>query len=155
MDIIINIIAFLAAFAFMEAFAWFMHKYIMHGVGWFLHRSHHEPRHGRFELNDLYAIIFAAPAIYLMYIGSPAYNWIFWVGTGISAYGLCYFGFHDVLVHRRMKHHMRLESKYMQRIIRAHKIHHKKLGRKDGEAFGFLFALPKYDVKKTNADNEE
>lgn len=150
MQILINIIACIAAFGFMEAFAWFMHKYIMHGVGWFLHKSHHEPRHGRFELNDLYAIIFAAPAIYLMWIGSPEYNWLFWTGTGISLYGLCYFGFHDVIVHRRLKHGYKPHSRYMQRIVRAHKMHHKKMERTNGEAFGFLFALPKYDVKKTD-----
>jgi beta-carotene 3-hydroxylase len=150
MNILINILAFLAAFAFMEGFAWFVHKYVMHGIGWFLHKSHHEPRHGRFELNDLYAIIFAAPAIYLMWIGSPAYNWVFWTGTGISAYGLSYFLFHDILVHRRLNHKIRPGSRYMQRIIRAHKIHHKNMGKHQGKAFGFLFALPEYDVKRTD-----
>lgn len=34
--------------------------------------------------------------------------------------------------------------------MRAHKVHHKNLGKEHGEAFGFLFALPKYDVKKTD-----
>jgi beta-carotene 3-hydroxylase len=150
MNILINIVAFLGAFAFMEGFAWFTHKYIMHGWGWFLHKSHHEPRKGWFELNDLYAIIFAAPAIYFMWIGSPAYNWVFWTGTGISAYGMSYFFFHDVLVHRRLHHKMRPTSRYMQRIMRAHKIHHKNMGRKNGKAFGFLFALPEYDVKRTD-----
>lgn len=149
MNIFINIVAFIGAFAFMEAFAWFIHKYVMHGWGWFLHKSHHEPRHGRFELNDLYAIIFATPAIVLMYIGSPEYNYVFWIGTGVSAYGFCYFFFHDVIVHRRMKHHIKPQSKYMLRIIRAHKIHHKNMAKEEGKAFGFLFAHPKFDVKKT------
>ncbi|MFN0274122.1 MAG: sterol desaturase family protein [Chitinophagales bacterium] len=150
MYIIINILSFLTAFIFMECFAWFMHKYIMHGVGWFLHKSHHEPRKGRFELNDLYAFIFAIPAIILMYIGSPEYNWIFWLGTGITAYGFCYFVFHDVIVHRRIRHNYRPFSKYMLRITRAHKIHHKTLSKRNATAFGFLFAHPKYDVKKTD-----
>ncbi|MFN3940251.1 MAG: sterol desaturase family protein [Chitinophagales bacterium] len=149
MVIFINIFAFVGAFIFMEGFAWFMHKYVMHGVGWFLHKSHHEPRHGRFELNDLYAFIFAIPAIVLMWMGSPEYNWVFWIGTGISMYGLCYFLFHDVIVHRRLRHKYKPAGKYMQRIVRAHKIHHKKMSKENGEAFGFLFALPKYDVKKT------
>ncbi len=152
MGILINILAFSGAFSFMEGFAWFMHKYVMHGWGWFLHKSHHEPRTGRFELNDLYAVIFAAPAILLMYLGTPEYNWVFWVGTGISAYGLSYFFFHDILVHRRMSHKMRPKSRYMQRIIRAHKIHHKNMHKENGKAFGFLFALPEYDVKRTETD---
>jgi beta-carotene 3-hydroxylase len=149
MFILFNIIAFAAAFICMECFAWFMHKYVMHGIGWFLHKSHHEPRHGRFELNDLYALLFAMPAILLMYIGSPAYNWIFFAGCGITAYGFCYFLFHDVMVHRRIKHNYKPMNKYMQRITRAHKIHHKTLTKENGSAFGFLFAHPKYDVKKT------
>jgi len=149
MNLLINSLAFLTAFVFMEGFAWFMHKYIMHGIGWFLHKSHHTPRKGRFEWNDVYAVVFAAPAIYLMWIGTPDFNWIFWAGTGISAYGFCYFGFHDVLVHRRMHHRIKPAGKYLQRIIRAHKVHHKNTGRLNGEAFGFLFALPKYDVKST------
>lgn len=150
MSILINILALVGAFVFMEGFAWFMHKYIMHGIGWVLHKSHHEPRKGRFELNDLYAIIFAAPAILLMWKGTPEYNYVFWIGTGISLYGLCYFVFHDVVVHRRIRHKYKPISRYMLRIMRAHKIHHKRLGKEQGEAFGFLFALPKYDVKKTD-----
>ena len=149
MNILINILSFLIAFAFMECFAWFMHKYIMHGVGWFLHKSHHEPRHGRFELNDLYALIFAIPAIILMWFGTPDYNYLFWLGSGITAYGLCYFLFHDVLVHRRLKHNVKPGNTYLQRIIRAHKIHHKKMSKQDGQAFGFLFADKRFDVKRT------
>lgn len=149
MHLLINIGSFLIAFAFMEAFAWFVHKYIMHGVGWFLHRSHHTPRHGRFEWNDLYALIFALPAIWLMWLGTPSYNYLFWLGTGITAYGMGYFLFHDVLVHRRLKHNYRPGNKYLLRIIRAHKIHHKNQSKEHGQAFGFLFAHPKFDVKKT------
>ena len=147
---LINIAYLLGAFIFMEGFAWFMHKYVMHGFGWFLHKSHHEPRHGRFEWNDLYAVIFAAPAIYFMWLGSPEYNYIFFAGCGITLYGLCYFLFHDILVHRRMNHHVRPGNRYMQRIIRAHKIHHKNMRKENGKAFGFLFALPAYDVKRTD-----
>ena len=30
----------LAAFVGMEAVAWFTHKYVMHGLGWFFHKDH-------------------------------------------------------------------------------------------------------------------
>ena len=43
------------AFLFMEGVAWFTHKYVMHGFLWVWHRSHHTPRTGMFELNDLFA----------------------------------------------------------------------------------------------------
>ena len=56
----LDIVLFLAAFAFMEGFAWVMHRYVMHGFMWVWHKSHHEPREGLFELNDLFAVVFAA-----------------------------------------------------------------------------------------------
>jgi len=38
----------LGVFALMEGFAWWSHRYVMHGWGWDWHRSHHEPRNGLF-----------------------------------------------------------------------------------------------------------
>ncbi|HBC82800.1 MAG TPA: beta-carotene hydroxylase, partial [Escherichia sp.] len=37
----------------MEGIAALTHRYIMHGWGWRWHESHHTPRKGMFELNDL------------------------------------------------------------------------------------------------------
>jgi beta-carotene 3-hydroxylase len=150
MDLVIKIAAFLGAFLFMEGAAWFTHKYIMHGPLWVWHKSHHSPRHGVFEKNDLFAVVFSLPSIILCVIGgSQGFNWIFFLGLGIAAYGAAYSIFHDIIVHRRLKHKYKAESKYMKRIIRAHKIHHKTTTKEGAEAFGFLFALKKYDVKKT------
>lgn len=133
----------------MECTAWFMHKYVMHGFGWFLHKSHHTPQKGKFELNDLYPFIFAAPAFFLMFYGVKNLDWRFWVGSGMTFYGVCYFIFHDIIVHRRFGHKIMLRNKYFQKITRAHKIHHKNLGSKDAEAFGFLFSAKDYISAKT------
>ena len=54
---------FLAVFAGMELAAWLMHRYLMHGPLWILHASHHRPRTGRFEANDLFGVFFAVPSI--------------------------------------------------------------------------------------------
>jgi len=62
----------------MEGFAWGMHRWVMHGPGWFLHSSHHRPRTGPFEWNDLYAVLFALPSILLLY-GGVQRGW--WPGT--------------------------------------------------------------------------
>ena len=62
----LGILLFLATVAGMELFAYAAHRWIMHGPGWFLHESHHRPRLGRWELNDLYAAIFALPSILLI-----------------------------------------------------------------------------------------
>ena len=43
----IGIFLFLATVAAMEGVAYVAHRWVMHGPGWFLHESHHRPRHGQ------------------------------------------------------------------------------------------------------------
>lgn len=49
----------------MEMWARWAHKALWHDFapGWSLHKSHHAPRLGPFEANDVFAIVNAAPAI--------------------------------------------------------------------------------------------
>jgi len=68
MSIWAGLLVLLLTVVFMEGFAYVAHRWLMHGPGWFLHKSHHEPRHGTFELNDLYAAIFAIPASALVMV---------------------------------------------------------------------------------------
>ena len=131
---------FLGAFAGMEGVAWVMHRYVMHGPLWVLHASHHRPRTGWFEANDLFGVFFAVPSIIFIYYGTHGYPALLAVGLGMTAYGAAYFGFHDVLVHRRMSHHMRPQSRYMQRIVLAHLVHHKTTTKEGATSFGFLYA---------------
>ena len=128
----------------MEGFAYAMHRWVMHGPGWFLHKSHHRPRDGRFELNDLYALIFAVPSIVLINRGIQGGlgPWAIAVGVGIATYGAIYFGFHDVIVHRRMPHRYIPKSTYMKRIVQAHRLHHAVESKHHGLSFGFLVAPP-------------
>jgi beta-carotene 3-hydroxylase len=138
------IFLWLATVVAMEGFAYVMHRWVMHGPGWFLHESHHRVREGRFELNDLYAVIFALPSIVLIYGGVQA-GWGHWataVGVGIATYGAIYFGFHDVIVHRRLAHRYIPRSAYMKRIVQAHRLHHAIESKHHGLSFGFLFAPP-------------
>ena len=138
------ILIFLATVAGMELFAYAMHRWVMHGFGWFLHASHHRERTGPFEWNDLYAVIFALPSILLIYGGVQA-GWGDWataMGAGIAAYGAIYFGFHDVIVHRRLAHRVVPRSTYFKRIVQAHRLHHAVESRKGAVSFGFLYAPP-------------
>lgn len=139
----INLALFLGALAFMEGFAWFMHKYVMHGFMWVWHRSHHEPRTGVFELNDLFAVVFAAPAIFGIWLGTHGgMPLMLPVGLGITAYGAIYFMFHDGLVHRRYPVPLSGKSAFWKRLIQAHRFHH-AVHAKDGcVSFGFLMAPP-------------
>ena len=134
---------FLIALIGMEAVAWAAHRWVMHGFLWVLHKSHHRSRTGPFEWNDLFAVMFSLPSIVLIWFGvHGGQPDLLWVGLGIAGYGVVYFVFHDVIVHRRVKHPYRGKSAYMKRIIQAHRLHH-AVHTKDGAvSFGFLWAPP-------------
>lgn len=138
------LLIFLATVAAMEVFAYVMHRWVMHGWGWFLHASHHRARTGWFEWNDLYAVIFAVPSIVLLYGGVQA-GWgsaATAIGAGIAAYGAIYFGFHDWIVHQRLPHRIVPRSAYFKRIVQAHRIHHAVESKHGSVSFGFLYAPP-------------
>ncbi|MBC9034576.1 sterol desaturase family protein [Sphingomonas sp. JC676] len=146
----IGIILLPATIAAMEGVAYVAHRWVMHGPGWFLHASHHRARTGMFELNDLYAAIFAAPSIVLL-LGGVQLGWwpgFTWIGAGIAAYGAIYFCFHDVIVHRRVAHRYVPRSTYMKRIVQAHRLHHAVESKQGTVSFGFLWA-PRADILKT------
>lgn len=146
----LNILLCVGTFFFMEGVAWFSHKYVMHGFLWSWHKSHHHPYQGVLEKNDLFAVVFSIPAVATIFIGLTFtfMYWLFWVGLGITGYGIFYVLFHDILVHRRIKHGMRPTNSYLRRLIRAHKIHHKVTEKDGNEAFGFLYAPKKYEASK-------
>lgn len=141
-----NILIVIATFFLMEGATWLIHKYVMHGFLWMLHRDHHDhSTEGHLEKNDYFFIIFAIPAIILMYIGSQqGYSYIFYIGLGVTYYGLAYFFVHDIFIHQRISFLSNTKNPYLLAIRRAHKQHHKHLGREQGECFGFLWVPVKY-----------
>lgn len=150
---IADLLIFFATLVAMEGFAYAMHRWVMHGPGWFLHASHHRPRAGRWEWNDLYFVIFAIPSILLL-AGGVRWDWGGWAtstGAGIAAYGAIYLIFHDVIVHRRIAHHYVPRGPYMKRIVQAHRLHHAVETRKGTVSFGFLYA-PRPEVLKARLD---
>ena len=140
---------FIGSFILMEGVAWFTHKYIMHGFLWTWHKDHHVHGKGFFEWNDLFAVIFASVAITLILLGSQEFNWMFWMGCGITAYGIGYFLVHDVFVHQRVKFLRNANTPYAKALRRAHKIHHKTLTKHGAESFGFLWVAKKYWPKES------
>ena len=136
----------LATFIIMEGVTWCTHKFVMHGFLWVLHEDHHQPRYDSvFEKNDLFFVIFAIPSILLMYFGAQAgFDFRFFIGLGILFYGLAYFLVHDVLIHRRFKWFDNVTIPYFKALRKAHKVHHKHLGKEDGECFGMLYVPMKY-----------
>ena len=137
-----GLVLLLLTVAGMEGVAYVAHRWIMHGPGWVLHASHHRPRSGAFELNDLYGAIFAIPSIVLL-LGGVRLGWwpgCTWIGAGIAAYGAIYFGFHDWIVHERLPGRLVPRSRYMKRIVQAHRLHHVVESKHGTVSFGFLIA---------------
>lgn len=144
------LLIFVIVFTFigMEAVAWLAHKYIMHGIGWYLHKDHHVPHKKKTEKNDLFFLIFAVPSWLSIMLGLMNKNFVsVYVGIGILLYGICYLIVHDIFIHQRLKILRKANTPYFKAIRFAHKIHHKHTGKEDGECFGMLFVPRKYYIK--------
>ena len=144
MHALILVLTFAATVSAMELFAYATHRWVMHGLGWFLHASHHRVRTGPFEWNDLYGVIFAVPSIVMIWLGVRG-GWgdlATAVGAGIAGYGAIYFGFHDWVVHRRLPHRIVPKSAYFKRIVQAHRLHHVVESKHGAVSYGFLMAPP-------------
>ena len=144
----LGVLITLATYVAMEGITWCTHKFVMHGLMWYFHEDHHQPRGRFFEKNDAFFLIFAVPSCLLIVFGSmEAFDWRFFVGLGIMFYGFSYFLVHDVLIHRRFDWFSRTDNVYFRAIRKAHKVHHKQLGKEHGECFGMLYVPRKYFVE--------
>jgi len=145
----IYIVVFIATFCFMEFMAWFSHKFIMHGFLWHIHADHHRKHNDSwFERNDLFFIFYAVVCIgFCLLWRFDILDLGLAIGLGILAYGWTYFIVHDIFIHQRFKIFSRIDNRYARAIRRAHKIHHKHLGKEHGECFGMLFVPFKYFKK--------
>ena len=146
MQTVFWILIFSGTFFIMEFNAWFTHKYIMHGFLWSLHKDHHHKDHDSwFERNDAFFIFYAVISITCFYLWSYEGIWYTLpIGLGILVYGAAYFIVHDIFIHQRFKWLRNVDNKYARGLRRAHKIHHKHLGKEEGENFGMLIVPFKY-----------
>jgi beta-carotene 3-hydroxylase len=134
-------------FATMEFSGWFIHKFLMHGPLWMIHKTHHQPSKTFFELNDLFSVLFGSIALILIFVGVESLDYRFWMGVGISLYGVLYFVLHDVLVHRRLKWFDRPKNSFLKGIFKAHQAHHRTNEKEHAVSFG-LFVVPKKFFKR-------
>ena len=148
-----KVLIVMATVAAMEAVAWGAHKYVMHGFGWGWHRDHHQPTGGRFQRNDLYALVGAAMSISMFALGSPlvmgnsAWEPGTWIGLGILIYGVIYTLIHDGLVHQRWFRYVPRRG-YLKRIVQAHNLHHATHSKDGGVSFGFVVARDPHKLKQ-------
>ena len=133
----------------MEIFAWVIHKYVMHGPGWGWHESHHRDTEGIFEKNDLYAVVFSFIAAGFFILGSTGVKWLWYVGLGLTIYGILYGIVHDGLVHRRLPFPRKARGRYLKRLVQAHRLHHAVHSKEGCVSFGFIWAE---DVQKLKAE---
>lgn len=149
MQTIFWILIFFGTFSIMEFMAWFTHKYVMHGFLWHLHKDHHKKDHDSwFERNDFFFIFYAVVSIICFYLWSYESIWFCLpIGLGILTYGIAYFTVHDIFIHQRFKIFRNADNWYARGVRRAHKIHHKHLGKEKGENFGMLIVPFKYFKK--------
>jgi beta-carotene 3-hydroxylase len=118
-----------AAFAVMEPVTAATHRFVMHGVGERLHRSHHRSRaagEGRWEANDAYPAMFAAVVLVAMYVGfnAPGWSGLVPLGIGITLYGAAYALVHDVYIHGRLRWFDGRSVGVLDRLAGAHRVHH-------------------------------
>ena len=147
----IEAIAFsIVGFVLMELSGWAIHKYVMHGPLWNIHKTHHEHSESFFELNDLFSLLFGSIAVLLIFLGVGELDYRFWIGIGISAYGMLYFFLHDVLIHRRVKWLDRPRTGFLKGIFKAHQAHHHSREKDESVSFGLILVSKKY-VKETES----
>lgn len=138
----------------MEFWARWAHEALWHASLWHMHESHHRPREGPFELNDVFAIINAVPAIALLAYGFFHKGLVpglcFGAGLGITVFGMAYMFVHDGLVHKRFPVGPIANVPYFRRVAAAHQLHHSE--KFDGVPYG-LFLGPK-EVEKVGGLEE-
>jgi beta-carotene 3-hydroxylase len=119
----------------MEPVAYAAHRWVMHGPGWGLHRSHHLPPAGALEANDVFPAVFASATMAAIAVGmaKPAVRTLVPLGVGVTAYGAAYAFVHDVVVHRRAG---AVPAWGLRRQAAAHARHHLY----GGEPYGMLWA---------------
>lgn len=141
---LIYVVVAVMTFIGMEFIARLMHKYLMHGLLWSIHKDHHYPTSSTFQKNDLFGLIFSGISIYLILEWLTTGNLLLLsVAIGMTGYGVAYFTVHDMIIHNR---HLRLRKRAMKygllrTLIEVHDVHHK-----EGKGnWGFLLVIPGID----------
>lgn len=157
----LNALIILGTFILMELVAWSLHKYVMHGFLWHLHKDHHIPHNKKFEKNDFFAFIFFIPSWLLMMFGiMDGCDFRLYMGIGVTLYGFCYFMIHDGLIHKRINVLSHTKNKFLIALRNGHKAHHqydaKADYKKENDICYGMFWVPKkffdevYDEKSSN-----
>jgi beta-carotene 3-hydroxylase len=121
----------------MEPVTYATHRFVMHGVGSVLHRSHHRARARFVEANDAYPVVFAGAVMMTMWAAyhRHALRSLLPVTVGVSAYGVTYALVHDGYIHGRLP--SAPPNRVLDHLAGSHRIHHLY----NGEPYGMLVPL--------------
>ena len=134
----------------MEPLTYATHRFVMHGLGRRLHRSHHRrwpsrrPGDPFLEANDAFPVIFAGMTMVALAIGFnvDGLSVLLPVCAGATLYGAAYAFVHDVYIHGRVA--VRRRSAVLDRLAAAHALHH----RFGGEPYGMLLPVVPASVRR-------
>jgi beta-carotene 3-hydroxylase len=113
-------------FVLMEPLTAATHRWVMHGVGAWLHRSHHRPgRAAGWERNDWFPVMFASIVMFGFWLGfNTELTALVPLGIGVTLYGMAYALVHDGYIHRRLRVFGARRITALERLADAHRIHH-------------------------------
>ncbi len=147
----------LVAFTAMEPLTYLTHRYVMHGLGRRLHRSHHRRWAGRtpgesfLEANDAFPAVFAGTAMVAFALGFnvDVLGLLVPITVGVTLYGAAYALVHDGYIHGRLPAPSR--RPILDRLAAAHELHH----RFGGEPYGMLVPIVPASVRARAAAAQE
>lgn len=123
-------VAFVVAAGAMEPLSAAVHRYIGHGPGWALHRSHHDGPVAGPELNDVIPAVSAAATVALFAYGQwgragRAGRLLTPIAAGATLYGIAYALIHDLYIHRRLRV-LPVHVRWLEPFRAAHETHHRE-----------------------------
>ncbi len=127
-------ISALLTMIFMEPVANLLHRYVWHGVLWHVHQSHHQPRKGWFEYNDIFAFMYASLSILCIF--GTKHGVIQGIGWGVACFGLAYMIVHDGYIHQRFSCGFLGRYRYFRKLKAKHILHH---SRENHDPFGLFW----------------
>lgn len=142
-----GLVTVVLALVAMEGVSYLTHRFVMHGFGIGLHRSHHARRRGTFEANDLYPMMFSSVAVMTFAFGSalPSLR-LLEVGGGITLYGASYLFVHEVYIHRRLAL-LHRPLPVLEWLKSSHRVHHLY----GGEPYGMLLPVVPRELRRRAA----
>ncbi len=126
----VDALAFAVTTAAMEPLSAAVHRYIGHGPGWVLHRSHHDGPVAGPELNDVIPAASAAATVALFAYGQwgrgrKASRLLTPIAAGATLYGVTYALIHDLYIHRRLSL-LPAHVPWLEPFRAAHEAHHRQ-----------------------------